>query len=226
MNNNSSDYLDKFISYYNPIRNRIGNIGVLAAGLGLIVMSFFIRTDIFGLLLDLLGALGVLSGIFVFIIGFVMLGIEKGWWNGPAALGGETSSRPPIHGAGANYDVEPPAAPPTWPPAAPSLPPPAAPPTQPAAPLAQPATPVAPTPVPPVAPAEPPAPSYQPPGVAPPPVEPYRVPYQEPYGVPYPQRPAQGGLPLPGFVARNQGKILFAILAMFLGSMVWGGSWV
>ena len=86
MSDNVSKYIAKFNAYYSPIRESIGNIGVIAAGIVLIVSSLFISTDVFGLLLDLFGALGVLLGICVFLIGVVMLGIEKRWWSGPAAL--------------------------------------------------------------------------------------------------------------------------------------------
>lgn len=225
MNNNKSDFLDKFISFYDPVKQRIGNIGVLAAGFVLIVLSFFVRTDIFGLLLDLLGAIGILSGILICVIGFVMLGIEKGWWNGPGALGGETESPSPQYDVGAPYHEGPAEASP------PTPPPPAAPtgPTAPAAPVTptappSPITPAAPAaPVGPTTPAAPVEPPYQPPYAAPPPAQPYGVPYQQPYGTAaYPPPPPQGGLPLPAFVVRNQGNILFAILAIFLGTIVWG----
>ena len=85
MSDNVSEYIEKFNAYYRPIRERVGNIGVIAAGIVLIVLSLFISTDVFGLLLDLFGALGVILGIGVLLIGVVMLGIEKGWWSGPAA---------------------------------------------------------------------------------------------------------------------------------------------
>ena len=86
MNSEVSDYIEKFNAFYYPIKDKIGNIGVIVAGFALAALSFFVRTDIFGFLLDFFGVIGILAGIVVVVIGVFMLGIEEGWWNAPAAF--------------------------------------------------------------------------------------------------------------------------------------------
>ena len=198
--------MEKFNAFYNPIRDKIGNIGVIAAGFGLIVLSIFIRTGIFAFLLDLFGALGILFGIAVSVIGIVMLGIEKGWWNGPAGLNGQPTTPTPQgeaivgpaphqHQPAPHY-AEAQAVPPSAPPLEP-----------------------------------PPQPEY----IPPPPAGTYAAPMQEQYAPPayppqpqqyvpaaYPTTPQQGGIPLPDFVIRNQGNILLALLMIFAGGILWG----
>lgn len=86
MNSELSRYIEKFNAIYYPIKDRIGNIGVIVAGFALAVLSFFVRTDIFGFLLDFFGVIGILAGIVIVVIGVFMLGLEEGWWKALAAF--------------------------------------------------------------------------------------------------------------------------------------------
>ena len=83
---------DKFSSFYELFEARIGNAGVIIAGIVIVALSLFARTDIFASLLDYLGILGVALGIAVAIFGVYMLGKEKEWWAKAGELTGKVSN--------------------------------------------------------------------------------------------------------------------------------------
>ena len=95
MNSEVSRYIEKFNAIYYPIKDKIGNIGVIVAGFALAVLSLFVRTDIFGFLLDFFGVIGILAGIVVVVIGVFMLGVEEGWWKAPAAFNKQPANPAP-----------------------------------------------------------------------------------------------------------------------------------
>ena len=66
---------------YSRIRSRTSNIGLIAIGVALMFVSFFIRTDIFEAILDIVGILGVLAGLVITIAGIYLFGDERGWWD-------------------------------------------------------------------------------------------------------------------------------------------------
>ena len=77
----------KFGGLYSLVQSRIGNAGVIVAGIVFAAFSVFARTDIFGSVLDYLGILGIAVGVVVAIFGVFMLGREKEWWGRIGALG-------------------------------------------------------------------------------------------------------------------------------------------
>ncbi len=77
----------KFGGLYSLVQTRIGNVGVIVAGIVFAAFSVFARTDIFGLMLDYIGILGIAVGVVVAIFGVFMLGREKEWWGRIGALG-------------------------------------------------------------------------------------------------------------------------------------------
>ena len=66
---------------YNRIRNRTSNIGMIVIGIFLVLVSFFIRSDIFEAILDVVGLIGIIAGLIATGAGIYMLGDEKGWWD-------------------------------------------------------------------------------------------------------------------------------------------------
>ncbi len=72
---------------YSLIQSRIGNAGVVVAGIVFAAFSVFARTDIFGSMLDYISILGIVLGIAVVFVGVFMLGREKEWWGRIGALG-------------------------------------------------------------------------------------------------------------------------------------------
>ena len=54
----------------------------MLAGVALAVVGLFIRTDVFATILDIVGVIGVVIGIAFATVGFLMLGRERGWWDG------------------------------------------------------------------------------------------------------------------------------------------------
>ena len=68
--------MEKLTNFYTPFRERIGDIGVIAAGIALAAVSFFIRTDIFETILDYVGVMGMATGVTIAAVGIFMLGTE------------------------------------------------------------------------------------------------------------------------------------------------------
>ena len=73
--------MEKFNDLYSPFRERIGDYGVIVAGVAVIAVSFFVRTDIFEAILDFIGILGMIAGAAIAAVGIFMLGNDKGWWD-------------------------------------------------------------------------------------------------------------------------------------------------
>ena len=65
---------------YEPIRERIGNYGAIAAGVGLLFVGAMIRFDILNFLLDVIAMAGMLAGLVLGAVGVFMLGKDEGWW--------------------------------------------------------------------------------------------------------------------------------------------------
>ena len=66
---------------YNRMRSRTSNIGIIVIGIVVVILSFFIRSDIFETILDVVGLLGIIAGLTATGAGIYMLGDEKGWWD-------------------------------------------------------------------------------------------------------------------------------------------------
>ena len=54
----------------------------MLAGIALAAVGLFIRTDVFATILDIVGVIGLVIGIAFATVGFLMLGRERGWWDG------------------------------------------------------------------------------------------------------------------------------------------------
>ena len=65
---------------YSPIREKIGNYGVIATGIALLAAGALIRFDIFEAMRDLIGIAGMLVGAAMAAVGIFMLGKDEGWW--------------------------------------------------------------------------------------------------------------------------------------------------
>ena len=85
-------------SRYGPIREAIGNYGVIAVGAGLFVLGAFIGFDVFEALRDLMSMAAMLVGAAVAAVGIFMLGKEEGWWGEGAGPDGQAGSAPPSTG--------------------------------------------------------------------------------------------------------------------------------
>ena len=66
---------------FNRVRSRVSNIRMIVIGVALMLVSFFIRTDIFETILDIVGLLGIIAGLIATGAGIYLLGDEKGWWD-------------------------------------------------------------------------------------------------------------------------------------------------
>ena len=66
---------------YNRMRSRTSSIGIIAIGVVVVLVSFFIRSDIFEAILDVVGLIGIIAGLTATGAGIYMLGDEKGWWD-------------------------------------------------------------------------------------------------------------------------------------------------
>ena len=66
---------------FNRMRSRVSNIRMIVIGVALMLVSFFIRTDIFETILDVVGLLGIIAGLIATGAGIYLLGDEKGWWD-------------------------------------------------------------------------------------------------------------------------------------------------
>ena len=73
--------MQQFESFYKRFGDRIGHIGVIVAGIVIIAVSLFARTDIFVVFLDYIGVFGALVGVVVSGTGCFMIGKERGWWD-------------------------------------------------------------------------------------------------------------------------------------------------
>ena len=111
---------DQLNVHYSPIREVVGDYGVIAAGAVLLVVSSFILFGILETLVDLMAVLGMILGIAVAAFGIFMLGKEEGWWGKndepsgqagsvPAAASGvsDTPAEPLAIGMQAAEDAEP-----------------------------------------------------------------------------------------------------------------------
>ncbi len=66
---------------FNRVRSRVSNIRMIVIGVALMLVSFFIRTDIFETILDIVGLLGIIAGLIATGAGIYLLGDEKSWWD-------------------------------------------------------------------------------------------------------------------------------------------------
>ena len=75
------DGAGSFTEFYDRVRERIGNFGVIIAGIAFVAFSFFARTDVFASMLDYIGILGIALGVAIALVGIFILGKEKEWWD-------------------------------------------------------------------------------------------------------------------------------------------------
>ena len=75
------------LDYVRSVRDKVGNIGIIIAGVVLIVISLVIRTDVFATILDYAGILGIVLGLFAAVFGVFLLGKEKNWWGKASEMG-------------------------------------------------------------------------------------------------------------------------------------------
>ena len=68
------------IAYYGPIREVVGDYGVIAAGIALLVFGSLMRFDILETIVDLVAIVGMIAGAATATFGIFMLGKEEGWW--------------------------------------------------------------------------------------------------------------------------------------------------
>ena len=68
-------------NFKDRINGRVSNIGIIIIGVLVATVSFFIRTDIFETILDIVGILGILAGLVITAAGTYWFGDEKGWWD-------------------------------------------------------------------------------------------------------------------------------------------------
>ena len=66
---------------YKPIREAIGDRGVIAVGIALLVIGCLFRFDAFEDLLDAIGLIGIVGGVAIIVLALIMLGKEEGWWS-------------------------------------------------------------------------------------------------------------------------------------------------
>ena len=91
---------------YNPLRDKLGDLGLVAIGLGVIVVGAIVRSDfassLIELLLELIGLLGILGGLAIAIAGGIAYASEKGWLNLPESASGART----VDSAGASAPAE------------------------------------------------------------------------------------------------------------------------
>ena len=104
---------------YSPIREVVGDYGVIAAGIAMLAVGSIVRFDFLETLVDLVSAVGIIAGAAIAGVGIFMLGKEEGWWGkddeqpsgqagrAPAAPGGVSSIPTESYGEGqASEDTE------------------------------------------------------------------------------------------------------------------------
>ena len=82
----------KLSSFYGVVQKWIGGLAVIIIGIVFVAFSFFARTDIFELVLDYVGIVGVAAGLVVALVGVFMLGREKAWWGKTDASAGDVGN--------------------------------------------------------------------------------------------------------------------------------------
>jgi hypothetical protein len=85
---------NRLIAYYSPIREAIGDYGVIAAGIALLATGTLIRFDILETIVDLVAMLGMIVGAAAAIFGIFMLGREEGWWGKSGEPGAQSVGVP------------------------------------------------------------------------------------------------------------------------------------
>lgn len=88
----------KLETRYDPIRERIGNYGAVAVGVGLLIVSTLIRFDILESILDLIAMVGMLAGVALAGVGVFMLGKDEGWWDKSNWIRGQAGAAPTTTG--------------------------------------------------------------------------------------------------------------------------------
>ena len=91
---------------YDPIRERIGNYGAIAVGVGLLIVSTLIRFDILESILDLIAMVGMLVGVALAVVGVFMLGKDEGWWDKSNGTRGQAGAAPTTTGGIPRSSVE------------------------------------------------------------------------------------------------------------------------
>ena len=98
---------NRLIAYYSPIREAIGDYGVIAAGVALLAFGTVIRFDILESIVDLVAMLGMIVGAATATFGIFMLGREEGWWGRSKESDKQVGSAPAAHGGDLNIPAEP-----------------------------------------------------------------------------------------------------------------------
>ncbi|MDE2822667.1 MAG: hypothetical protein OXK79_04100 [Chloroflexota bacterium] len=85
---------NRLIAHYSPIREAIGDYGVIAAGIVLLASGTLIRFDILETIVDLVAMLGMIVGAAAAGFGIFMLGREEGWWGEDGEPGAQSGASP------------------------------------------------------------------------------------------------------------------------------------
>ena len=91
---------------YGPIREVVGNYGVIGAGVALVAVGSLIGFDIFEAIVDLLAAVGIILGAAIAAVGIFMLGKEEGWWGKDDEPDGRAGSAAAPAGGVSNTSAE------------------------------------------------------------------------------------------------------------------------
>lgn len=93
---------DQLTTHYDPVREIIGNYGIIAVGITVLAVSFLMGFDPLAALLRILG---MIVGVGVAAVGVYMLGKEEGWWDKSGRqAGGEPA--PPRAPSGPHAEIE------------------------------------------------------------------------------------------------------------------------
>ena len=74
---------------YQPIREAIGDNGVIGVGIAVLVIGSLFLVDAFEDLRDAIGSVAILAGLAIIVLALIMLGKERGWWKTGEAAGAE-----------------------------------------------------------------------------------------------------------------------------------------
>ena len=103
-NNRSTEIIERVYNLFSPFREKVGDYGVIVTGIAVVAGGFFVRTEVFASILNVVGILGVIAGVAVAGFGIFMLGHDRGWWGQALdfsqSRGQGASAQPPEYSPG------------------------------------------------------------------------------------------------------------------------------
>ena len=85
--------MSRLAGIFDYLIGRVDNIGLIIIGVITAQVSYFIRTDMFEAILDVVGFACIFGGLAITVAGIYRIGDALGWWNN---LKSADRSEPPV----------------------------------------------------------------------------------------------------------------------------------